>query len=229
MISSARATRSATPLFFPDAVLFDLDGTLIDSIGLIVGAFQHATATHLGAPTDRDEILRIIGRSLIGVLEEVAPGRGPELLTTYRAFCFEHHDSRVTLYDGAAAMLDSVKQAGCRVGLVTSKSRASAEPSLRNFDLLSRLEVIVTHDDTERHKPEPDPLFLAAKTLGVAPTRCWYVGDSTHDLSAARAAGMAGIGALWGPYPRRELEPLADALIERPENLAALLETVRDS
>lgn len=92
------------------------------------------------------------------------------------------------------------------------------------------MSVVVVEDDTERHKPHPDPLLHAARLLDLPPTGalravCWYVGDSTHDMIAARAAGMTAIGAAWGPNHATELAPLADALAETPADVLALLES----
>src|SRR5690349_3699643 len=97
----------ALPL--PQAILFDLDGTLIDSIELIVRSFQHTTAAHLGAPLPRDEIIPTIGRSLSQELERIAPGRGMALLATYRTFMFANHDELVTVYPGVFELLRAVR------------------------------------------------------------------------------------------------------------------------
>jgi phosphoglycolate phosphatase-like HAD superfamily hydrolase len=91
------------------------------------------------------------------------------------------------------------------------------------FGLEEQMRAVVTYEETERHKPRPDPLLLAAKRLGFEPAACWYVGDSTHDMEAARAAGMYGVGAAWGPYGRDLLRPLADVVIDAPGELVGLV------
>jgi pyrophosphatase PpaX len=211
----------------PSAILFDLDGTLLDSIELIVRSFQHATAAHLDAPYAREVIIPTIGTSLIDELERIAPGRGAELITTYRAYLHRHHDALVTLYPGVREMLAGIQEAGLPMGIVTSKSRISAGPSFARFALDRPMRVVITYEDTERHKPHPDPLLHAARALDLSPDTCWYIGDSTHDMEAARAAGMVGIGVTWGPYSRQSLEPLADALVETPEEILTLLQQAR--
>jgi len=213
----------------PRAILFDLDGTLIDSIELIVRSFQHATATHCGTPLPREEILPTIGRSLAGELERIAPGNGAALLATYRTFMFANHDALVTVYPGIFAMLAAIHARGILTGIVTSKARLSAAPSFERFLLDREMSVVVVEDDTTRHKPHPDPLLHAAAMLdlplaGALRAACWYIGDSTHDMVAARAAGMTGIGAAWGPYSRAALEPLADAIADVPGDVVALLD-----
>ncbi len=208
----------------PRAILFDLDGTLIDSIELIVQSFQHATETHMGTPLPREEIIPTIGRSLVGELERIAPNNGPALLATYRTFMFANHDAFVTVYPGIVEMLAAIRARGIPMGIVTSKARLSAAPSFERFLLDREMAIVVVEDDTTRHKPYPDPLLHAAAALDLPPTACWYIGDSTHDMIAARAAGMTGIGAAWGPYARTILEPLADALAETPADVLTLLD-----
>jgi pyrophosphatase PpaX len=204
-------------------VLFDLDGTLIDSIELIVRSFQHTTAAHLGAPLARAEIIPTIGRSLVRELERIAPGRGAELLATYRTFNLANHDALVTVYPGVQNLLHAVRERGVVTGIVTSKARVSAAPSFARFLLDQGMDIIVTEDDTARHKPFPDPLLHAATLLDLAPEHCWYIGDSTHDMEAARAAGMPAIGAAWGPYGHTLLAPLADAVADTPADVLAIL------
>ena len=221
--SSALSTQYSV-LRSPRAILFDLDGTLIDSIELIVRSFHHATATHCGTPLAREEIIPTIGRSLAGELERIAPGNGAALLATYRTFMLANHDAFVTVYPGILDMLAAIHARGIPTGIVTSKARISAAPSFARFLLDRMMAVVVVEDDTARHKPHPDPLLHAATMLDLPPSACWYIGDSTHDLVAARAAGMAGIGAAWGPYGRALLAPLADAIAETPADVLALIE-----
>jgi len=210
------------------ALLLDLDGTLIDSIELIVRSFQHATAVHLGREWAREEIVPTIGRSLIDALEEIAPGRGQELLGTYREYNLARHDEYVSVYPGVLTMIAEVRARGVPMGIVTSKARVSVAPAFRAFGLDVGMQTVVLLEDTTRHKPHPEPLLLAAERMSVDPADCWYLGDSTHDLQAARAAGMTGIGAAWGPYPRAALAPLAHAIAATPGEVVMLIDTTQD-
>src|SRR5947209_5889253 len=121
-------------LAYPRAILFDLDGTLVDSIELIVRSFQHTTKEHLGTPLPRDQILPTIGLPLSVELERLAPGRGAALLATYRDYFHAHHDALATLFPGVEDLL--VGLCACRgvpgfaTGVVTSKARGSAARSL---------------------------------------------------------------------------------------------------
>ncbi|HEX5503444.1 MAG TPA: HAD-IA family hydrolase [Thermomicrobiales bacterium] len=204
------------------ALLFDLDGTLVDSVELIVRAFQHTAARRLGRPFDRAAIVATIGRPLPAVLEELAPGAGESLLAAYRAFVVEHHDALVRAYPGAVEALVALRARGYRLGIVTAKGRAQAELAFRLCRLTPLVDVAICHEDAPRHKPAPDPLLAAAARLGLPPGACCYVGDSVFDLVAARAAGMASVAVTWGAgLP-------ADLAAERPgalvHDFAALLD-----
>ncbi|MGN6362214.1 MAG: HAD family hydrolase [Thermomicrobiales bacterium] len=180
------------------AVLFDLDGTLLDSVELIVQSYTHAVTTHLGGPVDRDGVLATIGLPLGPILEALAPGQGALLLETYRAYMSEHHDRMARLFPGAGETLRALRARGYQLGIVTSKSRASARLAFDLFALETLVDVTVCFDEVSRPKPAPDPLLAAAARLGVAPAACLYVGDTPHDMQAAQAAGMCAVAAPWG-------------------------------
>ena len=190
-------------------ILFDLDGTLIDTTDLILRSFQHAFDRHLpGRLPSRESIVATFGTSLPGVLNEMAAAEGhespaelgAELLATYRQFQHVHHDSLIQPFPGVREMLLALKGDGHRLGLVTSKMEEFARRGLRLVGLEPFLEVAVFHDDTTRHKPDPEPLLLAVSRAGENASDVIYVGDSTHDIVAGRAAGMRTVAVLWGPF-----------------------------
>lgn len=209
-------------------LLLDLDGTLIDSIELIVRSFQHTATLYLSRTLTREEIVPTIGRLLADVCEELAPGRGRDLLETYRAWNLAHHDEYVSVYPGVMAMLQAVGERGVPMGIVSSKARIAAQPTFDRFGLDAGMATIVLADDTPRHKPLPDPLLLAAAGVGASPAACWYLGDSTHDMAAARAAGMVAVGAAWGPYPAATIAPRAHAIAATPSDVIALLDATTE-
>jgi pyrophosphatase PpaX len=204
----------------PRALLFDLDGTLTDSIDLIVHCYQKTVLEFTGEALTHEQVVPAIGCSLYALFAALSPERWPQMVTHYRAEYAQKADDWVRLYPGVAALMDSLS---LPVGVVTSKGSDSALPALARFGLDERLEVLVTADDTERHKPDPEPLLLAARQLDLSPSECWYIGDSTHDMKAARSAGMTAVAALWGPTAREELAPLADLLAETPAELGTLI------
>ena len=180
------------------AVLFDLDGTLIDSIDHIVDCWQYTVRTVLGREMARAEVLPTIGRHLLTCFEEVAPGRSEELYNVYREYEAAAHDRRIKLVPGTRETLDSLKSLSVPVGVVTSKGLEIANRGLGLFDLGRYFDTLVTREDTERHKPYPDPLLVGAQRLGVAPERTVYVGDSSVDVLAGKAAGMVTAWVAWG-------------------------------
>lgn len=193
-------------------MLFDLDGTLIDSVELIVRAFAHTLLTHTGAATGRAAIVATIGRPLVAVLEELAPGRGAALAETYRAYVRAHHDALVRPFPGALDTLRELRARGYRLGIVTAKARPQAALAFRLCALEPLVDVTICLEDAARPKPAPDPLLAAAARLRARPADCLYVGDSAHDLLAARAAGMGGAAAAWGAGTPEALLALAPDL-----------------
>ncbi|TLM78524.1 MAG: HAD family hydrolase [Actinobacteria bacterium] len=207
------------------AVLFDLDGTLIDSVGLILASFRYATETVLGVEMSDEDLLRNVGMPLRPQMEILAPGRADELVAVYREHNNAHHDAMLKGYEGVPEVLDELRGRGLSLAVVTSKGTPLMMRGLDRFGLTGRFDVLVSMDDVTAHKPDPAPLLYAAERLGVAPSQCAYVGDSPHDVVAARAAGMLAVGALWGAFPPervREAGPdlTADDIREVPALLA---------
>jgi len=199
---------------------------------LILASCAHTFERHLGSCPPREALIATFGRSLPEALLEFAVQAGlpdpsaaaADMLATYRAHNDEVHDTLIRAFEGVPAMLEALVAAGLRLGVVTSKRERAARRGLARYDLGRYFPVQVFHDDTVLHKPHPEPLELGARRLGVDPAALAYVGDSVHDIVAGRAAGMRTIAALWGPFPRIELEAAGpDALASQPGDLPALL------
>jgi pyrophosphatase PpaX len=218
-------------------VLFDLDGTLVDTTELILQSFAHAFDAHLpGRLPSRRDLVATFGRSLPAALQELAAENGAadpraladEMLTTYRDFQRQHHDTLIRPFDGIDAALSALHASGYRLGVVTSKMRHFARRGMRLFDLERHFDVAVFHDDVTRHKPDPEPLLEAARRAGVAPAEAIYIGDSTHDIVAGRAAGMTTVAVLWGPFEREVLDAVGpDLLLNTPAELLDLSQRLR--
>ena len=186
-----------TSLRWP-VVLFDFDGTLADTIPLIVASYRHALTSVLGESAHDDEVRSWIGRPLQPVLEERYPGRGAELTDVYRTWNLANHDELIRAVDGVPQLLDDLHAAGARTGVVSSKKVDTVRLGLRAVGLEGRIDVLAGQVQTNLHKPHPAPLLYAAAQLGAAPHECAYVGDATVDIEAARAAGMGGLAVTWG-------------------------------
>lgn len=203
-----------------DAVLFDFDGTLADTIPLILESFRH-TLADLGGPLDELEIRGWIGRALIDVLEERHPGQGQELLLRYREHNLAHHDTLIRQVEGAAALITDLHAHGIPVAVVSSKGRDTVRRGMRVTGL-PEVEHVVGLEDTRAHKPDPAPLLQGARRLGADPAACVYVGDALVDVLAAHDAGMASIAVTWGAGTREVLDR-ADHVVDTTEALRGLL------
>jgi len=179
-------------------VVFDLDGTLVDTIGLIIASYQHTFTTVLGVHEDEARIRAWIGQPLIRAFREVSPERADELHATYLAWNHANTERLIRRYPDVDSVLARLLAGGVRVGVATSKLREPALTALRLAGLDHHVGVLVTIEDTDRHKPDPQPLLCAAERLGAVPEEAVYVGDAVVDIQAARNAGMAAIGVTWG-------------------------------
>jgi pyrophosphatase PpaX len=206
-------------------VLFDLDGTLIDSIALILASYRHTLRTHRGTTPPDDVWLEGLGTPLRAQLARFTgdPAELEAMVGTYRAHNLANHDRMVRAYEGIEPALAALSGAGRRLAVVTSKLREGAARGLRQCGLDRYFAVIVAADDTGRHKPHPDPVHKALELLQAEPGGTVFVGDSPHDLAAGRAAGVATAAALWGPFSRASLAPWEpDVWLETPRELTTL-------
>ena len=204
-------------------VLFDLDGTVVDSGGIILASMRHAARTVLGREYSDQELLASVGGpGLEAQMAVLAEDRVDELVRVYRAHNEPLHDT-LEFCPGMADALATLKAQGRRLGLVTAKRRVTVELAFARLPLADLFEVVVGGDETERHKPSPEPLQLGLERLGVGPEGAAYVGDSPFDMQAARAAGMAAIGVTWGRIHGRDSLRDADVVVDTAEELLAVL------
>ncbi len=209
-----------------ETVLFDLDGTLINSVQLILDSYHHTLRVHGIPARSDDDWLRGVGTPLRVQFAEWEDGSGmiDRLVATYRDYNLTHHDSMVTAYDGVAAMLQAVRAAGRRTALVTSKNRQGAIRGLNLTGMAPYIEVLVCADDVENPKPHPEPVHKALALLDADPGRAIFFGDSVHDIHSGHAAGVKTGAVLWGPFGREYLEPSKpDYWIAHPRDIPALI------
>ncbi len=204
---------------FP-VVLFDLDGTLVDSAAVILASFHHATETVLQRRFPDEQILaQVGGTNLETQMALLAPHRVDELVRVYRA----HNDptySELACFDGVVDVLARLKHEGRRLGVVSAKRRPTVERVFEGAGIGRYFDVVVGSDATERHKPHPEPILHALRRLDAQPSDAAYVGDSPFDMQAAKAAGVFAVAVAWGGIHRVED---ADVLVESPEELLAVL------
>lgn len=187
------------------AVLFDLDGTLIDTIELIRVSFRYATRTVLGQELPDEVTMANVGQPLAQQFRDMAPEHADELLRVYRTFNHAHHDELAKAYPGTIETLAALRDRGVPMGIVTSKGETAAAMGIDRFGLGEFMSVVVTADDVPIHKPDPFPLEFAAGLLGVGMEYCVYLGDSPHDMQAALSAHAVAVAALWGAFAREDV------------------------
>lgn len=215
---------SARPL----AVLFDLDGTLVDTVPFILEAVRHTFAGTGACPTDAEWIAGI-GTPLRTQLASFA--RRPEdveaLFQRYRTYWLEHHDDRTRCFPGALEVVEALATRGHPIGIVTAKIQQGARRTLAHTGLLPLVHAIVGADSCANAKPHPEPVLVALAALGASPSEAILIGDSPHDIAAAKAAGARGVGALWGACGREALAAAgADELLADVREVPALVESL---
>jgi pyrophosphatase PpaX len=204
---------------FP-VVLFDLDGTLIDSGPMILSSFRHATRTVLGREIPDHELVAATGGSTLEVqMRTFDEERVDELVAAYRAHNVPLHDE-LECCVGIQDVLDALRAEGRRLGIVTAKRRRTVELAFARLGIQHYFDVVVTSDDTTAHKPDPEPILLALDRLGARPEEAAYVGDSPFDVAAARAAGVFAVAVGWGGI---HVVEEADAIVTSAEELLDVL------
>ena len=176
-------------------LMFDLDGTLSNSVPLICRTSQLAFA-ELGLEFREKQVRDFIGRPLLEAGEaHLGPGRGQEYVDAY----YRHYDARgLQAFPGAREMLEDLKAAGFSLAIVTSRRQDSTWESLKIIGLEGLFQQVVCFEDTCHHKPHPEPLRFCCGEIGVAPDQALYVGDSIYDIQCAEAAGLWSCGVTWG-------------------------------
>jgi pyrophosphatase PpaX len=212
-------------------VLFDLDGTLLDSYRLIGEAFRRACQEVLGRDLTAEEITADWGAPLRRRFERL-PGVRPEqvrpLVDAYLAAYEAAHDRLASLFPGVCEMLEALRSRGCRMAIVTSKRRRTTDLAVRAFGLDRWIDVVVTEQDVPRPKPAPDPVFHALRALGGVRPEALLVGDGVFDVDAAKRAGVRAVAALWGTREADRLRAAGpDYEAAHPAEVVTLVDRLR--
>jgi phosphoglycolate phosphatase-like HAD superfamily hydrolase len=183
------------------AVLFEMDGALMDTAELIADSLEYACQRHLGRIHPRETYYTLIGKPTLVQMEILGGDKAPEMMDTAVAY-YEDHFEEEQPFPGALDSLARLKEVGIRLALVTSKTRMEINPTLARVPFQLYAAVIVTADLTTRPLPNPDPVYLALQTLQIGAGDSLLLGDSPYALQAGRAAGVHTGAATWGPHPR---------------------------
>lgn len=215
------------------AVLFDIDGTLIDTVDLIVKALDYTYRKHLGVALPRAELRRLIGLPLkaqMHYLDDRIPGNAPhEQMEADEVAYYKAHREMERVIPEAVQAVQTARCKGYATALVTSKNREELQLAAPKLNLDAYVDAIVTADDTARHKPSPDPVYKALEWLRVPPEHAIYIGDTVFDISCGRAAGVLTAAVAWGahlPEDLRAAQP--DYYFETPADLLQWVQHLPD-
>jgi pyrophosphatase PpaX len=178
-------------------ILFDLDGTLIDTNELIITTYLHTLEKYYPSKYQREDVLPFLGPTLHEAFGSINPDLVEEMVLEYRAFNIANHDELVTEFAGVFETVQSLKDKGYKLGIVTTKRHDVTLKGLRLMDLERFFEVVVTYDHVSKTKPDPEPIFKALEQLDSTPEETMMVGDNYHDILAGKNAGTVTAGCAW--------------------------------
>ena len=208
------------------AVLFDLDGTLLDTYQLILDSMRYTIRTELGLEYSDEQLMAKVGQPLAVQMTDFAPDPrvADVLVETYREHNETLHDKVVRAFDGIPEVLAALKGVGLALGVVTSKRHELAQRGLDITGLSQYLDFVVGPDDWPEFKPAPGSVLYGCRLAGCDPRECVYVGDSPFDIQAGNGAGCFTIAALWGMFPEETLCAQTPSYVcEQPADILSLL------
>jgi HAD superfamily hydrolase (TIGR01509 family) len=204
-----------------DCILFDSDGTLVDSLKLIVSAYNYAVEPVLHETFRDEQVASLFGPPMEKIFSTVLPANfANTAVLRYHEYYREHFHDYAKVYPGIPELVTSLYDSNQKLGVVTGAGRTAAELTLELSGLSSAFETVVTGDDVNRPKPDPDGLRLAIHKMSAAPDRTIYIGDSGVDIRAAKNAGAKSAGALWGSrHPTELIKMNPDFLFHKPSEV----------
>ncbi len=209
-----------------NCILFDLDGTLIDTTPLILESFRHTFFHHFKEQVPDDELYGYLGIPLRHPFEAKYPEMTEVLVKTYREYNELKHDGYVSVFIGINEVLEKCRQKGVKLGVVTSKRRELAMRGMELFGLNKYMDVFVGYEDTTIHKPYGEPILKAIRDLELNDkSKVLYVGDSSHDILCAKDAGVRSAAVTGWSYISREelLAASPDFCLETPFELLSYI------
>lgn len=206
-------------------ILFDLDGTLIDTNELIIQSFLHTLQNYYPDQYKREDVLPFMGPTLVETFGGMNPDKVDEMVKTYRTFNISNHDLLVKEFEGVKETIMALKEKGYKIGIVTSKMSDVVMKGLKLTELDPYFEIIVALDHVEKAKPDPGPILLALEKLDSTPEEAIMVGDNHHDIVGGKNAGVRTAAVAWSIKGREYLakyEP--DFMLENMTDLLEILE-----
>lgn len=189
-----------------ETLLFDLDGTLINTNELIIASFAHTLEQYADRSYTREEIIEFIGPPLIDSLGKINPDQAEDMMKTYREYNIANHEKYVEAYPTVVETIQRLKEAGYKLGIVTTKLHDTAELGLKITGLADYFDVLIGLDDITHAKPHPEPILKAMDVLQANPMTTMMIGDNYHDIEAGHNAGVQTAGVAWSIKGRAILE-----------------------
>lgn len=208
-----------------DTVLFDFDGTVMDTNNVILMSWQHTFRSLLGREESEEKLVETFGEPLETTMKKFFPDIPIEkAVETYRSYHYDNFGEYIQLFPGMKELLHKVKAAGYKTGLVTSRLYRTTAQGLDKYRIAEYFDTIVTADDTTRHKPDPQPILLALQRLGSKASRSVMLGDTSYDILCAKNAGVRSVLVSWslalGDKTQEEMgEAAPDHIIKAPQEL----------
>jgi len=208
-----------------DTVLFDLDGTLIDTNELIVSSYLHTLEQYYPGRFGRQDVLPFMGPTLRDVFEGIDSTKADEMIKTYRQFNISNHDKLVTEFEGVNETIKALSEKGFKLAVVTTKIADVARMGLKLTGLEPYFPVLIALDDVEKPKPDPEPIYKALELLGSKPESAMMVGDNHHDVLGGKNAGTKTAGVAWTLKGRDHLAAYnPDYMLDSMTDLLTILE-----
>jgi phosphoglycolate phosphatase len=208
-----------------DCVLFDLDGTLVDTAPDLVACLNRAMSAHGFSEIEHDDVKPMISHGAMAMINHAVADADPELKKRMLDFMLDCYQNNIAehsrFFAGISETLEAIETLGLKWGVVTNKRERFTLPLMAALNLSERAACIVSGDTTANSKPHPEPMLAACRQAGVKPENCVYIGDASHDIAAGKNANMKTLAALYG-YLNDGDRPEswgADALIEHPQQL----------
>lgn len=208
-----------------NALLFDLDGTLINTNELIVESFLHTLNHYFPGQYEREDVYPFMGPPLIDTFEALDKERTMEMVAHYRAFNHEKHDALVTEFQGVYETIRTLHENGFKMAIVSTKIHETILKGLKLTNMESFFDVVVGLDDVEHAKPHPEPVQKALAALGASPEEALMIGDNYHDIEGGQNAGVKTAGVAWSLKGRDFLNTYnPDYMLESMADLLDILQ-----
>ena len=210
-----------------NTVLFDFDGTVMNTNDVIINSWQHTFRTLENREEDVDKIIKTFGEPLAVTMEKLFPHVPvEESINIYRSYHYDNFGELICLFPGMKELLSKLSGCGYKLGMVTSRLRKTTEQGMEKYEIIDYFDAVVTADDTTKHKPDPEPINIALEKLGSAPQESIMLGDTMFDILCAKNAGVKSVLVSWAMAVTEEDKTgpnRPDHIIEKAEDLLKLI------